>query len=99
MLMNQKEYLETISGKKPEIKKTMKKTNEILLRAEQLKKSYGSIQSLTKALDGVSLEICTGELLVILGAAERENHPPAEKTLPSCPVKGAFTIIPYCFLA
>lgn len=53
MLMNQKEYLETISGKKPEIKKTMNKTNEILLRAEQLKKSYGSIQNLTKALDGV----------------------------------------------
>ena len=57
----------------------MKKTNEILLRAEQLKKSYGSIQSLTKALDGVSLEICTGELLVILGAAERENHPRRKK--------------------
>lgn len=43
--------------------------NEILLRAEQLKKSYGSGQSLTKALDGVSLEIHTGELLVILGSS------------------------------
>jgi len=47
----------------------MDKTNEILLRAEQLKKSYGSGQSLTKALDGVSLEIHTGELLVILGSS------------------------------
>ena len=47
----------------------MDKTNEILLRAEQLKKSYGSGQSLTKALDDVSLEIHTGELLVILGSS------------------------------
>ena len=43
--------------------------NEILLRAEQLKKSYGSGRSLTKALDGVSLEIYKGELLVILGSS------------------------------
>ena len=47
-------YFENSQGK------TMDKTNEILLRAEQLKKSYGSGQSLTKALDDVSLEIHTG---------------------------------------
>ena len=49
--------------------KTINKTNEILLRAERLRKSYGSSQSLTIALDGVSLEIYTGELLVILGSS------------------------------
>lgn len=47
----------------------MNKTNGILLRAEHLKKSYGSGESLTKALDGVSLEIHSGELLVILGSS------------------------------
>ena len=49
--------------------KTLNKANEILLRAEHLKKCYGFGQSLTKALDGVSLEIRTGELAVILGSS------------------------------
>ncbi len=49
--------------------KTLNKANEILLRAEHLKKCYGFGQSLTKALDGVSLEIHTGELAVILGSS------------------------------
>ena len=49
--------------------KTLNKANGILLRAEHLKKSYGSGQSLTRALDGVSLEIHAGELLVILGSS------------------------------
>ena len=50
-------------------RKTADKTNEILLRAEHLRKNYGSGQSLTRALDGVSLEIHKGELLVILGSS------------------------------
>ena len=50
-------------------RKTMNKASEILLQAEHLKKTYGSGQSLTKALDDVSLEIHTGELLVILGSS------------------------------
>ena len=41
----------------------------ILLRAEGLVKTYGAGQSAVKALNGVSLEIREGELLVILGSS------------------------------
>ena len=41
----------------------------ILLRAEGLMKTYGAGQSAVKALNGVSLEIREGELLVILGSS------------------------------
>ena len=39
----------------------------VLLEAQNLRKTYGSGQSAVKALDGVSLKIHQGELLVILG--------------------------------
>ena len=45
------------------------KKTEVLLCAEGLYKSYGSGQSEVKALNGVSLEIRQGELLVILGSS------------------------------
>ena len=41
----------------------------VLLRAEGLVKIYGAGQSAVKALNGVSLEIREGELLVILGSS------------------------------
>ncbi len=42
---------------------------DILLRAEGLMKIYGAGQNAVKALNGVSLEIRRGELLVILGSS------------------------------
>ena len=42
---------------------------DILLSARDVVKSYGKGQSRTVALDGVSLEIRSGELLVILGSS------------------------------
>ncbi len=47
----------------------MNNTNGIILQVEQLKKTYGTDQSRTKALDGVDLEIHAGELLVVLGSS------------------------------
>ncbi len=41
----------------------------VLLYAANLRKTYGAGQSAVKALDGVSLEIYRGELLVILGSS------------------------------
>ena len=46
----------------------IRKTGE-LIHAERLVKTYGSGQSAVKALNGVSLEIRRGELLVILGSS------------------------------
>ena len=40
-----------------------------LLKADNLTKIYGSDQSEVRALDGVSLEILEGEMLVILGSS------------------------------
>ncbi len=42
---------------------------DILLSARDVVKSYGKGQSRTVALDGVSLEIRSGELLIILGSS------------------------------
>lgn len=42
---------------------------EVLLSAQHLVKTYGNSQSPTKALDDVSLDIRSGELLVILGSS------------------------------
>ena len=67
---------------KTEKKKTEKKTTEkrktvvkkvkekkVILEAFNLRKSYGSGESEVKALDGVSLKVYDGELLVILGSS------------------------------
>ncbi|MBR5111058.1 MAG: ABC transporter ATP-binding protein [Clostridia bacterium] len=43
--------------------------NKALLQALRLRKTYGSGENAVKALDGVSLEIYRGELLVILGSS------------------------------
>ena len=60
----------------------------VLLRAEGLTKTYGAGQSAVKALNGVSLEIRRGELLVILGSSgsgktieitENDQPVPAER--------------------
>ena len=60
----------------------------VLLRAEGLMKTYGAGQSAVKALNGVSLEIRKGELLVILGSSgsgktieimENDQPVPAER--------------------
>lgn len=41
----------------------------MILRAENLKKQYGSGESLVKALDGVSLEVERGEFVAIVGTS------------------------------
>lgn len=45
----------------------LEKTREIVIRAIDVKRYYGSGESLTKALDGVTLDIFRGEYLSIMG--------------------------------
>jgi len=42
---------------------------ETILKIEKIEKYYGSRSSLTKALDGISLEVEKGEFLAIMGAS------------------------------
>lgn len=46
-----------------------RKEKRMILRAENLKKQYGSGESLVKALDGVSLEVERGEFVAIVGTS------------------------------
>lgn len=59
----------SFSIKKGSARKEDGKGMDVLLRAEGLMKTYGAGQSAVKALNGVSLEIRRGELLVVLGSS------------------------------
>ena len=62
---NMTEEVKTVEKKKR--KKAVEK--KVILEANDLHKSYGSKESEVKALDGVSLKVYDGELLVILGSS------------------------------
>ena len=41
----------------------------VVLKAEGLKKYYGSGENVTKALDGIDLEVCYGEFVAVVGTS------------------------------
>lgn len=45
-----------------------------ILKARQIKKYYGKNENLTKALDGVDLNINQGEFVAIIGASGSGGH-------------------------